>query len=124
MTRLAKDFLILPATDSTIRASNAASVFSIRNAVNLAEKDVKMIEQRDIPHVERFTPTDLMMLRAQLADTTVDSFQAAEIVANFLSGRGYGISQNEARLAVERIDCARGSVEHMQAELERVAMVM
>jgi hypothetical protein len=83
-----------------------------------------MIERRDIPHVERFTPTDLLTLRAQLADTSVDSFQAAEIVANFLSGRGYGISQHEARLAVQRIGNLHGSVEHMQAELERVAMVM
>jgi hypothetical protein len=83
-----------------------------------------MIEQRDFAHVERFTPTDLMTLRAQLADISVDSFQAAEIVADFLSGRGYGVSRQEARQAVQRIDCARGSVEHMQAELERVAMLM
>jgi hypothetical protein len=83
-----------------------------------------MTEQRDVCHVERFTPTDLMMLRAQLADASVDCFQAAEIVSNFLAGRGYGVSQQEARLAVERIDTARGSVEHLQAELERVAMVM
>jgi hypothetical protein len=83
-----------------------------------------MNEKRDVTHVERFTHTDLMMLRNQLASSGVDSFQAAQIVANFLNGRGYGISQQEARQAVARIDTTRSSAEHLQAELERVARVM
>ena len=81
-------------------------------------------QQTDTVHVERFTPSDLVLLHNQLADSAVDSFQAAQLVANFLSGRGYGVSQQEARLAASRIDIARCSVERMQTELERVARVM
>ena len=83
-----------------------------------------MTGSTDVSYVERFTHTDLMMLHTQLAGSNVDSFQAAQIVANFLSGRGYGVSQQEARVAVSRIDSARCQVERMQAELERVARVM
>lgn len=86
-----------------------------------------MTHARDVSHVtrvEHFTSSDLMTLHSQLADSTVDSFQAAQIVGNFLSGRGYGVSQQEARVAASRIDTARCSVEHMQVELERVARVM
>ncbi len=75
-------------------------------------------------YVERFTPTDLMMLRNELLQSGVDSFQAAEIVANFLSGRGYGVSSHEARTAASRIECPGCTTEHIQQELERVAMVM
>lgn len=46
----------------------------------------------DRTYVEQFTPTDLMTLRNELLQSGVDSFQAAEIVANFLSGRGYGVA--------------------------------
>jgi hypothetical protein len=83
-----------------------------------------MIEPTDTSYIERFTHNDLMMLHTKLTGSKVDSFQAAEIVANFLSGRGYGVSHHEARQAVARIDSTRCSVERIQAELERVARVM
>ncbi len=78
----------------------------------------------DNAYVERFTQSDLRMLHTRLTGAQVDSFQAAEIIADFLSGRGYGVSHHEARQAVARIDSNRCSVEHIQAELERVARVM
>jgi hypothetical protein len=74
--------------------------------------------------VEQFTPHDLLMLRNELFCSNVDSFQAAEIVANFLTGRGYGISSHEARSAASRLEGSRCSVANIQAELERVARVM
>jgi hypothetical protein len=83
-----------------------------------------MTEPIDSTCVERFTHNDLMMLHTKLAGSHVDSFQAAEIVTDFLSGRGYGVSHQEARVAASRIDNSRCSVERMQAELERVARVM
>jgi hypothetical protein len=83
-----------------------------------------MTDRNDVNYIEQFTPADLTMLHTQLTGTQVDSFQAAEIVANFLNGRGYGVSQQEARQAVSRIDNARCKVECIQAELERVARVM
>jgi hypothetical protein len=78
----------------------------------------------DRTYVEQFTPTDLMLLRSELLQSGVDSFQAAEIVCNFLSGRGYGVNQNEARAAASKIEGAGCTAEHIQAELERVALAM
>jgi hypothetical protein len=78
----------------------------------------------DRTYVEQFTPTDLMTLRNELLQSGVDSFQAAEIVANFLSGRGYGVSHHEARAAASRIEVPGCTAEHIQAELERVALAM
>lgn len=78
----------------------------------------------DRTYVEQFTPTDLMTLRSELLQSGVDSFQAAEIVTNFLSGRGYGVSKYEARAAASRIEIPGCTAEHIQAELERVALAM
>ena len=75
-------------------------------------------------YVERFTPTDLMLLRSELLQSGVDSFQAAEIVCNFLSGRGYGVSKHEAQAAASRIEVPGCTAERIQAELERVALAM
>lgn len=74
--------------------------------------------------IEKFTPSDLMNLRNELLQSGVDSFQAAEIVCNFLSGRGYGISSHEARGVASQIELPGATAEHIQAELERVARVM
>jgi hypothetical protein len=74
--------------------------------------------------VERFTPSDLLKLRNELLQSGVDSFQAAEIVCNFLSGRGYGVSKHEARDAASSIEGPGCTAEHIQAALERVALAM
>jgi hypothetical protein len=78
----------------------------------------------DRTYVEQFTPTDLMRLRTELLQSGADSFQAAEIVTNFLSGRGYGVAVHEARAAASRIEAPGCRPEHIQAELERVALAM
>jgi hypothetical protein len=83
-----------------------------------------MSERDDRTAIEQFSPSDLLTLRNDLLQSGVDSFQAAEIVANFLSGRGYGISSQEARLAASQIEVRGSSPELIQAELERVARVM
>ena len=72
----------------------------------MSQSDKRPDETRpdDRTYVEQFTPTDLMRLRSELLQSGVDSFQAAEIVANFLSGRGYGVSHHEARAAASRIE--------------------
>ena len=74
--------------------------------------------------VEKFSATDLLTLRTELLQSGVDSFQAAEIVANFLTGRGYGCSPHEARTVASAIEVQGASVEHIQAQLETVARVM
>jgi hypothetical protein len=78
----------------------------------------------DKSFVERFTASDLLTLRSELLRSGVDSFQAAEIVCSFLSGRGYGVSSQEARGVASRIETPGVTAEHIQAELERVARVM
>lgn len=73
---------------------------------------------------EKFTPSDLMGLRSELMQCGLDSFQAAEILTSFLSGRGYGISSQDARHVVSTIEGMGCKPEHIQQELERVARVM
>lgn len=73
---------------------------------------------------EKFTPSDLMGLRTDLMQCGLDSFQAAEILTSFLSGRGYGISSQEARHVASKIEGKGCKPEHIQRELERVARVM
>lgn len=76
----------------------------------------------DIAHgIEKFTASDLATLRSDLLQAGVDSFQAAELVTSFLSGRGYGISADEARGVATKIEGFGSTVETIQAELERVA---
>lgn len=83
-----------------------------------------MSDGQDRVLVEKFTPSDLIALRSELLRSGVDSFQAAEIVTSFLSGRGYGISSHEARGVASRIEVPGVTAEAIQQELERVAMAM
>lgn len=74
--------------------------------------------------VEKFSAAELTNLRADLLRAGIDSRQAAEILTSFLMGRGYGVDSKkvmDAALHIERMTC---NTECMQAELERVAMVM
>jgi hypothetical protein len=73
---------------------------------------------------EKFTPSDLMGLRSELLQCNLDSFLAAEVLTSFLSGRGYGISSQEARRVASTIEGRGCKPEHIQQELERVARVM
>jgi hypothetical protein len=81
-------------------------------------------DKQDFCTIEKFTPSDLLTLRGELLQSGVDSFQAAEIVANFLSGRGYGVSSHEARGVASKIELPGITAEKIQAELELVARVM
>ena len=84
-----------------------------------------MNDPQDITYgVEKFSAQDLTTLRSELLQSGVDSFQAAEIVANFLTGRGYGCSSQELRTVASAIELSGATPEHIQAELERVARVM
>lgn len=87
-------------------------------------QDSRQDPRQDRSYVERFTPVDLTTLRNDLLQTGVDSFQAAQIVVDFLSGRGYGVSSTEARTAASKIEAVGCTHEHIQAELEAVALAM
>jgi hypothetical protein len=73
---------------------------------------------------QKFAATDLTELRKELQQAGLDSWQAAELVSAFLSGRGYGVSSDDLRNATSRIDSFAGSIQHMQEELEKVAFYM
>ena len=87
-----------------------------------------MLHGRDImnalPVDEKFTAKDVADLRAELQSSGLDSWQAAELISSFLGTRGYGISSDGARTVITRLDALHCTVECMQSELERVALVM
>ena len=74
--------------------------------------------------IEKFAETELAGLRNALMQSGIDLWQAAEVLSTFLAGRGYGVSTDQARDAVIRLEGAGCSYECMQTELERVALVM
>jgi len=74
--------------------------------------------------IEKFTASDLSSLREELTQSGLDSRQAAELIAAFLSVRGYGVSNHAARGAASRIESYGCSLKCMQEELEKLARVM
>jgi len=74
--------------------------------------------------IEKFPAAELAGLRTELLQSGVDSWQAAEMVTLFLSGRGYGADPALVREAVVRLEANACSFECMQQELERVAYMM
>ena len=73
--------------------------------------------------VEKFTVNELAVLRKELLDGGLDSWQAAEMFQVFLAGRGYGVSPNAAIEAATRIEVSGCDLSVMQRELDRVALV-
>jgi hypothetical protein len=74
--------------------------------------------------IEQFSPAELLGLQCDLQQIDVDSWQAAEMLAAFLNGRGYGVDSDLMQDLVMRLDQSHGDVEVMQSELQRVALVM
>ena len=73
---------------------------------------------------EMFATADLSTLRANLLQSGLDSWQAGEVISAFLSGRGFGVSHNEARRAATRIESFGCSIQCLREELSRLALVM
>lgn len=74
--------------------------------------------------IEKFAPADLARLRERLMKVRCDSWQAAELVSDFLAGRGYGVNTQTVRTAATEMTVVRGSHDRMQSFLETVAYVM
>lgn len=74
--------------------------------------------------IEKFPVAELAGLRTELLQSGVDSWQEADLVTTFLSGRGYGADQAMVREAVVRLEANACNVECMQRELEGVAYTM
>jgi hypothetical protein len=73
---------------------------------------------------EQFSKAELVNLRMELMQRSLDHRQAAELLSNFLNGRGYGVHPDDARDIVGKIDLSRCDIASIQTELQRVAMVM
>lgn len=76
------------------------------------------------PQVEQFPEADLAGLREELLKAGLDSWQAAELISGFLAAHGYGVSTQEARQAVSRMESIGCSLKCLQAELEKLAHIM
>lgn len=74
--------------------------------------------------VEKFPAADLAGLREELLNAHLDSWQAADVIIQYLATRGYGVSGSAARTTASRLESTRYPVDQMQKEFERLAMVM
>ena len=74
--------------------------------------------------IEKFSSRELLNLRNELLQSGIDSWQAAEVLSGFLTGRGYGVSAENARTAVGRLEEMGCNLDCMQQELENLAFVM
>lgn len=74
--------------------------------------------------IEKFTASELSSLRLELANSAVDTWQAADIVSEFLTGRGYGTSSDRIRHALLTLEGGTANFQRMQEELEKIAFVM
>jgi hypothetical protein len=74
--------------------------------------------------IEKFPVADLAGLREELLNSGLDTWQAADLIRSYLSGRGYGVSNHAARHTATRLESAKYNVQRMQEELEKIALVM
>jgi hypothetical protein len=73
---------------------------------------------------EKFSVAEVAALRNELLTGGLDSFQTAELLKMFLTGRGYGVSPESALDAAGRIDGTHCDMESLHKELEDIALVM
>jgi hypothetical protein len=78
----------------------------------------------DDMRIEQFDKADLTGLREDLLKSGLDSWQAADLISSFLSARGYGVSNQDARKAAFRMESIACSLGCLQEELEKIAQVM
>ncbi len=74
-------------------------------------------------NIEKFSVLEVAELRSELIQSGLDARDAAELMKNFLAGRGYGVSLEAARAAAFTVEGSGCSLEVMQRELDRIAMV-
>jgi hypothetical protein len=80
-------------------------------------------EPQAAPQIEKFSATELASLRAELLRGQLDSWQAADLAANFLAGHGYGASAENLRVAITSLEVSRCSLDCLQTALEAVAYI-
>jgi hypothetical protein len=73
--------------------------------------------------MEKFSLLEIAELRGELIRAGLDARDVAEAMRAFLACRGYGVSLEAARAAAFTVEGSGCSLEVMQRELERIAMV-
>ena len=74
-------------------------------------------------YADKFSVYEIAELRTALMRGGLDTRDAAELMRTFLAGRGYGVSLEAVRDAAFTVEGSGCSLEVMQRELERIAMV-
>src|SRR6266536_3051934 len=72
---------------------------------------------------EKFSALEVAELRSELLHSGLDARATAEVMQSFLAGRGYGVEVEAARAAAFAVEGSGCSLEVMQRELNRIAMV-
>jgi hypothetical protein len=80
-------------------------------------------EAQPAPQIEKFSAAELANLRSELLRGQLDSWQAADLAANFLAGHGYGASTENLREAITSLEMSRCSLDCLQTALEGVAYI-
>jgi hypothetical protein len=93
----------------------------IETSTDIPMLETATVEPQTTP-IEQFNTADLSSLREEIIRAGMDSWQAADLISNFLSGRGYGVSAEDARRAASRMDGY--SIKGLQEELGKLALVM
>ncbi|HEX6770441.1 MAG TPA: hypothetical protein VF126_00345 [Acidobacteriaceae bacterium] len=75
------------------------------------------------PQIEKFSAAELSNLRNELFRGQLDSWQAADLAANFLAGHGYGANAENLREAIGGLEISRCSLDCLQSALEGVAYI-
>ncbi len=75
------------------------------------------------PQIEKFSETELTNLRTELLRGQLDSWQAAELAANFLAGHGYGANAENLRASIAKMEISRCTLDCLQTALEGVAYI-
>jgi hypothetical protein len=74
--------------------------------------------------IEKFAGNDLMILHLRLMEAADEPCQGSEVLSSFLKRRGYGVDPAIVAEVALRLDDEEFPMEQIQAELERVALVM
>ena len=77
----------------------------------------------DPMYIDKFSALEVAELRSELLQGGLDARDAAELMRSFLAGRGYGVSLEASRAAACAVEGSGCSLEVMQRELDRIAMV-
>jgi len=91
---------------------------------NLPESNgLPQVRGGDPMYADKFSVLEVAELRSELIRGGLDARDAAELMQRFLAGRGYGVSLEAARAAAFTVEGSGCSLEVMQRELNRIAMV-